>query len=123
MPRLSDLTPDEVADLFQCAHRIVPILEKVHSSTALTLAVQDGRDAGQTVEHVHVHLIPRKKGDFDKNDDVYERVSSKYRQDYNIRSYQRCHHIKGRCFQSDASTQRKDRIRVYPSVPVRCDKR
>ena len=25
--------------------------------------VNDGRDAGQTVMHVHVHLVPRKKGD------------------------------------------------------------
>lgn len=75
VPRLSDLTPEEVADLFQCAHRIAPVLQSVHSSTALTLAVQDGKDAGQTVEHVHVHLIPRKPGDFDRNDDVYDRVS------------------------------------------------
>lgn len=77
VPRFADLTPDEVADLFQCAHRIAPVIEKVYKSTALTLAVQDGKDAGQTVEHVHVHLIPRKPGDFDKNDDIYDRVSAK----------------------------------------------
>ena len=75
--RFADLTSDEVADLFQCAHRITPVLEKVYNSTALTLAVQDGRDAGQTVEHVHVHLLPRRPGDFQKNDDVYEKVSYK----------------------------------------------
>ena len=48
---------------------------QVYQSTALTLAVQDGSDAGQTVEHVHVHLLPRRPGDFKKNDDVYEKVS------------------------------------------------
>ena len=47
----------------------------MYSNTALTLAVQDGTDAGQTVEHVHVHLLPRRPGDFQKNDDVYEKVS------------------------------------------------
>ena len=46
----------------------------MYSNTALTLAVQDGSDAGQTVEHVHVHLLPRRPGDFQKNDDVYEKV-------------------------------------------------
>ena len=50
---------------------------QVYQSTALTLAVQDGSDAGQTVEHVHVHLLPRRPGDFKKNDDVYEKVSYK----------------------------------------------
>ena len=48
---------------------------QVYQSTALTLAIQDGSDAGQTVEHVHVHLLPRRPGDFKKNDDVYEKVS------------------------------------------------
>ena len=28
--RFADLTSDEVADLFQCAHRIAPVLEKVY---------------------------------------------------------------------------------------------
>ena len=51
------------------------ISQQVYSNTALTLAVQDGSDAGQTVEHVHVHLLPRRPGDFQKNDDVYEKVS------------------------------------------------
>jgi bis(5'-adenosyl)-triphosphatase len=39
--------------------------------------VQDGSDAGQTVEHVHVHLLPRRlgAGDFQNNDDVYEKIS------------------------------------------------
>lgn len=31
-------------------------------------------DAGQTVPHVHVHVIPRKKRDFAKNDEIYEHL-------------------------------------------------
>ena len=50
---------------------------QVHQSTALTLAIQDGSDAGQTVEHIHIHLLPRRPGDFKNNDDVYEKVSYK----------------------------------------------
>ena len=30
------------------------------------ITCQDGPQAGQTVAHVHIHLIPRKKGDFEK---------------------------------------------------------
>lgn len=44
------------------------------------MAIQDGEDAGQTVRHVHVHVLPRRSGDFEKNDDVYDAIdnASKY---------------------------------------------
>ena len=35
---------------------------------------QDGAQAGQTVPHVHVHILPRKSGDFENNDEVYDAV-------------------------------------------------
>lgn len=72
--RFAELTSDEVSDLFLCVHRIAPVLQQAHSSSSLTIAVQDGKEAGQTVEHVHVHMLPRKVGDFPKNDDIYEKV-------------------------------------------------
>ncbi|KAG2614613.1 hypothetical protein PVAP13_3NG006576 [Panicum virgatum] len=38
---------------------------------------QDGPEAGQTVPHVHIHVIPRKKGDFEKNDEIYDAIDVK----------------------------------------------
>ena len=38
------------------------------------ITCQDGPQAGQTVAHVHIHLIPRKKRDFEKNDEIYDVV-------------------------------------------------
>jgi len=38
------------------------------------MAIQDGASAGQSVDHVHIHIIPRKKGDFARNDEIYERL-------------------------------------------------
>ena len=70
--RFQDLTPEEVSDLFKLVHRISPVIEKVFSALALTIAIQDGKDAGQTIEHVHVHLVPRKAGDPLQDDRIYE---------------------------------------------------
>lgn len=36
--------------------------------------MKDGQHAGQSVPHVHVHILPRKSGDFEKNDDVYDAI-------------------------------------------------
>ena len=50
------------------------MVEKAHSCPASNVAVQDGKEAGQSVPHVHVHVLPRKGGDFAKNDEIYERL-------------------------------------------------
>ncbi len=57
VPRFSDLTTDEVQDLFLCVHRIAPVLEKVYDGTSMTIAVQDGPDAGQSIEVPPVKVI------------------------------------------------------------------
>lgn len=70
--RFCDLTEEEVMDLFVSTQKIARVIEKEYGATSLSIAIQDGPEAGQTVEHVHVHLLPRKKGDFESNDDVYK---------------------------------------------------
>lgn len=46
-------------------------------SGSFTIAVQDGPDSGQTVPHLHVHVIPRRKGDVGDNPDViYTKMAS-----------------------------------------------
>ena len=72
--RLRDLDAAETADLFLCARRAQSATEAHFGASASTLAVQDGREAGRTVDHVHVHILPRREGDFASNDDVYERL-------------------------------------------------
>ncbi|KAG8089224.1 hypothetical protein GUJ93_ZPchr0011g28848 [Zizania palustris] len=55
-------------------------LEQYHNASSLTFAIQDGPEAGQTVPHVHIHVIPRKKGDFEKNDEIYNAIDVKERE-------------------------------------------
>ncbi|XP_058144152.1 bis(5'-adenosyl)-triphosphatase isoform X1 [Dasypus novemcinctus] len=72
--RFRDLRPDEVADLFQATQRVGTVVEKHFQGTSLTIAIQDGPEAGQTVKHVHIHVLPRKAGDFSRNDSIYDEL-------------------------------------------------
>jgi bis(5'-adenosyl)-triphosphatase len=81
---MTDLTAAEVTDLFTTVQKVQRMLAKryfpssdpsptnpsssdpLSSSAALgngsfNLAVQDGPESGQTVPHVHCHIIPRTK--------------------------------------------------------------
>lgn len=61
--RVSDLTHDEVIDLFLAVQHVGRMVERVYQASSLNIAIQDGVDAGQSVPHVHTHIIPRKPSD------------------------------------------------------------
>jgi diadenosine tetraphosphate (Ap4A) HIT family hydrolase len=48
--RVADLTPEEIGDLFKLAQKVEQVMEKIHSATSSTIAVQDGPDSGQTIK-------------------------------------------------------------------------
>ncbi|XP_069795631.1 uncharacterized protein [Narcine bancroftii] len=78
--RFRDLQPEELSDLFQTTQQVAKVVEQHFKGTSLTIAIQDGPEAGQTVKHVHVHILPRKNGDFARNDNVY--VENPFSQDW-----------------------------------------
>lgn len=72
--RVEYLTAFELADMWQSAQRIGSMLEDAYTADSLTFAIQDGEAAGQTVPHVHIHIIPRKPGDLPNNDEIYHMI-------------------------------------------------
>lgn len=79
MPRFNDLSPAEVQDLFLTVQRVSRMVERVFDASSLNIAIQDGVDAGQSVPHVHAHIIPRKKDDLQERggtDAIYEMMES-----------------------------------------------
>ena len=81
VPHLSDLTQEEYVDLWTTVRKVQHMLGQKYFAAAATgaafnVAVQDGRSAGQSVPHVHVHILPRSDGDFERNDDVYDELEA-----------------------------------------------
>lgn len=73
--RLSDLTPDELHDFFTLVQKVQTAGERMNGANSSTIAIQDGVDAGQSVEHLHVHIVPRKGTDFGGQvDEIYTRL-------------------------------------------------
>ncbi|KAM5348261.1 hypothetical protein ACJ41O_008085 [Fusarium nematophilum] len=79
--RLTDLTPAETTDLFSTVQLIQRLLARAYfpspepEAGSFSVAVQDGADAGQTVPHVHVHVVPRTPGDMGSPDAVYVKMA------------------------------------------------
>ncbi|CAD7929472.1 unnamed protein product [Amoebophrya sp. A120] len=72
--RFKELSTDEVTDLYQSVHKISSVLEPHFQASGLNIAQQDGPAAGQSVPHVHVHILPREAADFEKPDQVHEEI-------------------------------------------------
>lgn len=71
-PRLADLSRDELNDLFSTVTRVQHTLTRLYKADAFNIAIQDGSAAGQSVPHVHCHVIPRQKDDAGGDDKVHE---------------------------------------------------
>ncbi|GCB73242.1 hypothetical protein scyTo_0006688 [Scyliorhinus torazame] len=48
--RFRDLQPEELTDLFQTSQKVAKVVEQHFKVTSLTIAIQDGPEAGQTVK-------------------------------------------------------------------------
>jgi len=59
-----DLKDDELKDLSKVLKKQrLSILKLDKKITAFNMGVNAGKDAGQSIMHCHIHLIPRRKGD------------------------------------------------------------
>ena len=59
-----DLTKDEMSDLDKILKKQKNELEKLDKDiSAFNVGVNIGKDAGQSIMHCHIHLIPRRNGD------------------------------------------------------------
>jgi histidine triad (HIT) family protein len=61
--RVEDLTPAAADALFRTVVRLAGPVRKALGAAGTTIGINDGEATGQTVPHVHVHIVPRWEGD------------------------------------------------------------
>lgn len=58
-----DLLPNELISVWQLVAKVRTQLNRQIQPDGFTIGINDGTAAGQTVNHAHVHVIPRTMGD------------------------------------------------------------
>ncbi len=59
--KVQDMSEVDNTDLFNTVQVVISKVDKLTGSTLL--AIHNGKDSGQEIPHVHVHLIPRQPSD------------------------------------------------------------
>ncbi len=61
--RVEDLSKEDAEALFRTLHRLVGGIQDALEVPSSTIGINNGPESGQEVPHVHIHIIPRTKGD------------------------------------------------------------
>lgn len=60
---LSDMTEDDLGKLFACVKKVLGMVSRATNASGFSILQRNGKAAGQVIDHVHVHIIPRHEGD------------------------------------------------------------
>jgi len=61
--KFEDLTKDEVEAIFDLRNKLKVALVELFGADGFNYAWNEGKLAGQSVPHFHLHVLPRKEGD------------------------------------------------------------
>ena len=59
--KIQNLNMDENTDLFSLVHLMMSKVDLITGSTLI--AIHNGKEAGQEIPHLHIHLVPRDSSD------------------------------------------------------------
>ena len=60
---LEDLSEEDAQALFRTLHGLVGGIQDAMEVPSSTIGINNGQESGQEAPHVHIHVIPRTRGD------------------------------------------------------------
>ena len=61
--KIQELDENTSQSVFNLLWKITSPIEKTMHVNSSTIAIHNGKEAGQEIPHVHIHIIPRNRGD------------------------------------------------------------
>jgi len=58
-----ELTKDDILQLYDLIIKTKKIISEKYNSDGYNIGLNEGNAAGQTINHLHIHIIPRYKND------------------------------------------------------------
>jgi bis(5'-adenosyl)-triphosphatase len=66
-----EIPDSQMVEMLAFSRKIIKVLNQAFKTNSYNWIIQDGEDAGQTIEHFHLHIIPRKEKDLPEPGDWY----------------------------------------------------
>ncbi|GAB1406053.1 MAG: HIT domain-containing protein [Lentimicrobiaceae bacterium] len=73
---LFSLSEEEIGRFFNFARTITRFITREHDAQAFDWSLQEGEEAGQSVSHLHLHIIPRRINDLEGEEDWYVKLQA-----------------------------------------------
>lgn len=67
--KFTDVPLEHVVEFHQFQRHVILALQQVYQTESFNTLLQEGEYSGQSIQHTHLHLIPRTKGDLPNEQD------------------------------------------------------
>lgn len=75
---IMDLGDEKLAEMMVFSRKVTGLLLRVFKAESFNWSLQDKEAAGQTIAHLHMHIVPRVIGDLPDPGDWYPRIMKNY---------------------------------------------